>query len=92
MFPISNINTIIEFFIWNLNYTYHLYIFTKTITTSNDLSIIPMINIVFFINLNITFFISILVITKNHTSFNDFKVIKSSPYHLGLILEKEYKS
>ena len=43
-----------------------------------------------FIFLIITFFISILVITKNHTSFNDFKVIKSSPYHLGLILEKEY--
>ena len=43
-----------------------------------------------FIFLIITFFISILVITKNHISFNDFKVIKSSPYHLGLILEKEY--
>ena len=43
-----------------------------------------------FLFLIITLFISILAITKNHTSFNDFKVIESSPHHLGLILEKEY--
>jgi len=43
-----------------------------------------------FSSLIIILFISILAITKNHTSFNDFRVIESSPYHLGLMLKKEY--
>ena len=44
---------------------------------------------IFIFSIAITFF-CICIIYKNHQSYNDFKIIKSTPYHLGLEIEKEF--
>ena len=36
-------------------------------------------------------FISIFIINKTHPIYNDYKVISSTPYHLGLKVEKSYE-
>ena len=45
--------------------------------------------LIFIFSISITF-LCIFLIYKNHQSYNDFKVIKSTPYHLGLEIEKEF--
>ena len=31
------------------------------------------------------------LLIKNHKSYNDFKIIESKPFHLGLIVEKKFE-
>ncbi len=38
----------------------------------------------------ILIFISIFLVQKIHPSFNDYKIIESTPYHLGLKVQKEF--
>ena len=45
---------------------------------------------VLFLISSISLFACIFLITKNHISYNDYKIVKSDPYHLGLILKKEF--
>ena len=39
----------------------------------------------------ITFILLLFMTTKNHTMFNDFTIIESTPYHLGLKIDKEFQ-
>jgi hypothetical protein len=45
--------------------------------------------VVFLLSLLLIFFI-VFLISKIHPVYNDYKVLESTPYHLGLKIEKEY--
>ena len=52
--------------------------------------------IIFFNKKRKVFFLSIIsillftyIINKNHPFYNDYKILESTPYHLGLKIEKE---
>ena len=46
---------------------------------------------IIFISTLVIIFCSCFIITKIHPIYNDYNVIESSPYHLGLKIEKIYK-
>ena len=45
--------------------------------------------VVFFLSLLLIFFM-VFLINKIHPVYNDYKILESTPYHLGLKIEKEY--
>lgn len=46
--------------------------------------------LIFFLSLILIFF-SIYIINKTHPIYNDYKIIESTPYHLGQKIEKKYR-
>ena len=45
----------------------------------------------FFLFSFISLILLITLLLKNHKSYHDYDIIKSTPYHLGLVIEKKFK-